>query len=292
MQFPVQSGSDTSTTEALNYLLSGPGGLGQNFQGFSSYTPAYLTGNYRPPFTDPTLANVYVAAFALSTSEMLDERTYKFTFAATHTPAPFRLGNGIRISGTSTGWYDGKYNPIGVVESTTTYVVVKLNNGYPVQPTASGGTIEFSIMSDSLSAEDILYNSTDCNGKVTVTGGTDRVFLSAQLNNVITYSGTGTNTLQYQVAVNRYLGFITDDPVNPEFRFNYDATISARTYTKTLTGSGTLDNIETIFSTVIDQPTPAFYWYILEVAYAGTGDLVVTANEFDLRSLSAQVVKP
>ena len=45
--FPVQSGSEQNIIDGLNYVLSGPSGLGQNFAGFSSYTPAWLTGNYR-----------------------------------------------------------------------------------------------------------------------------------------------------------------------------------------------------------------------------------------------------
>ena len=77
MQFPVQSGSDTSTTEALNYLLSGPGGLGQNFQGFSDYNPAYLTGTVRVPYTVATTATTnpptwYVTPIAVSAVEPLN----------------------------------------------------------------------------------------------------------------------------------------------------------------------------------------------------------------------------
>ena len=46
-QYPVE---DTAGLfEAVNYLLSGPSGLGQNFQGFSSYQPAYVTGTFRQP---------------------------------------------------------------------------------------------------------------------------------------------------------------------------------------------------------------------------------------------------
>ena len=56
----------------------------------------------------------------------------------------------------------------------------------------------------------------------------------------------------------------------------------------------TLDPVETIFTTVIDRPVPGYYWYILEVAFQDSagGTLFVTEMEMDLRSLSAQVVKP
>lgn len=286
-KYPVEMSDQEGIVDAVNYLLSGPAGLGQNFQGFSAYTPAYLTGNFRPPFTDQVIANTYVAPIALGVSEMLDERTWKFTFAAAQPTPPFALGNGITVSGVADPYYDGTYDTIGVIECTTTYVVARTGSSYTVVAPSTGGTVEYNITVPVIDGPS--FSSTDCNAKVTVTGGTDRVFVSAQLNNAISYSGTGD--LAYTIAVNRYSAFITDDPVNPEYRFNFDATISQRTYNLTgLTGPGTIPNIETIFSTVIDQPVPAYYWYILEVSYA-SDNVIVTSSEFDLRSLSAQVVK-
>jgi len=286
-KFPVENSDIEGIGDAVNYLLSGPSGLGQYFQGFSAYTPTYLTGNYRPPFTNPAGANMYVAPIALGTSEMLDERTWKFTFAAASATPPFVSGNGITVSGVTDPYYDGTYNPIGVTECTTTYVVARTDSSYAIVAPSTGGTVEYNITVPAVKTPS--FNSTDCNAKVTVTGGTDRVFVSAQLNSIINYSGTGD--LIYTVAVNRYKGFINNDPVNPEYRFNLDATISQKVYNFTgLTGPGTIADTETIFSTIIDQPAPAFYWYILEVSYA-SDTVIVTSDEFDLRSLSAQVVK-
>ena len=45
-KFPVEIGDSEGIIDSVNYLLSGPGGLGQNFQGFSDYQGAYLTGAF------------------------------------------------------------------------------------------------------------------------------------------------------------------------------------------------------------------------------------------------------
>lgn len=119
---------------------------------------------------------------------------------------------------------------------------------------------------------------------------------------------TGTGELTIDVAVNRYRGFINSDPVNPDYLFDLDGNVATKTYVRSgLTGTGTLDLIETVFSTLIDQPTnlntptdpgyigpwTAYYWYILEVKWLSTGanPVYVTSDEFGLRSLSSQVVK-
>ena len=116
-QYPIDSAE--GVYEAVNYLASGPSGLGQDFQGFSSYTDGYVTGNFRKPFTYPTQTALYVAPIALSTSEMLDGKTWKFTFASAEATPPFKPGNNIYVDGvtsTPTDWYNGTYTPIGVVE--------------------------------------------------------------------------------------------------------------------------------------------------------------------------------
>ena len=375
-KFPVEMHDDEGQSDAINYLLSGPGGLGQNFTGFSAYSPGYLTGNFRPPFTTLTIVkfsfgfdtetelkvypdatgitvgmnvtgfgiapgttvasigttvtgitlvkgfytsytpitlslpligeadsqiffgpvnppSTFVSPISLGTSSMLDENTWKFEFSAPEPTPPFSVGQGITVNGVADDYYDGTYSPIGVVECTTTYVICRTQNAFSVVAPSTGGTAEFSVAftgTPYLGAS----ISTDCNGKVTVTSATDRVFLSAQLNNVINYETfDGPADLQYIVSLNRFIGFPIDDPINPEFRFNAQYTVSEKIYTFTgLTGVGTLPNVETILSTVIDQPLPAYYWYILEVLfYVSSGDMQITSSEFGIRSLSAQVVK-
>jgi hypothetical protein len=283
-KFPVELNDDEGIVDAVNNLLSGPGGLGQNFAGFSSYTPAYMTGNFRTPFTVSSFRLLYVAPIALATAEFVDSRTIKFTFASAQPSAPFEPGMPITISGSSEPWYDGSYTTIGVVSCTTTECLVRLSRDTASEPVGTGGTIELSIMDTA--------NSTDCNARVTVTGGTDRVFISGQLDQTVNYEVTsGTQDLSVFIEVNRYAGFLNDDPVNPDYLFDLDGTVAQKQYTFTgLTGTGALPLIETVYSTLLDTPKPGYYWYILEVTYSGT-DIQIADAVFGLRSLSTQVVK-
>lgn len=283
-KFPVEISDPEGIVDAVNNLLSGPSGLGQNFAGFSSYEPAFLTGNFRTPFTWPTLRNLYVAPITLATAEFVDSRTIKFTFASAQPSAPFEQGNPITISGSSVSWYDGSYTTIGVVSCTTTECFVRLSRDTTAEPNGTGGTIELTVMDTA--------NSTDCNARVTVTGGTDRVFISGQLDQKVHYEVlSGTQDLTVFIEVNRYAGFLNDDPVNPDYLFDFDGTVARKEYVYTgLTGTGYTDLIETVYSTLLDTPNPGYYWYILEVTYSGT-DIQVLDADFGLRSLSTQVVK-
>lgn len=389
-QFPVSD--QQGIVDGLNYVLSGPVSTGQNFEGFSTDTTGYLTGNFRVPYTG-AFSNLWVAPITLSSSEWLDSRTWKFTFAAAQATPPFTNGNNIDVIGVTPSDYDGYYAPIGVVECTTTYVIARTSGEYPDPGVVgTGGTVSLSIVTDDA---DTFY-STDCNAKVTVTGGTDRVFLTAQLNDIFEYAIDTAGTVLYTVAINRYRAFPNNDATNPEFIFDGRETISkqeyvidvpatgggAETFTvaagtgtsgalqrtyfipnaTTLAGTGsgvnlnitlapniagaysaantlveiadndlgegytvgdtilitgdllggatpandltltvatvqtayvaTNPNIETIFTTVIDNPDPGYYWYILEVQwYALSGSLIINQSALGFRSFTAQVIK-
>jgi hypothetical protein len=287
-QYPVQD--EAGLYEGVNYLLSGPSGLGQNFAGFSAYTNAWVTGNFRRPYSQTTLADLYVAPIALSTCSALDERTFQLNFASAQAFPPFSPGNAINSDDTDNGFYNGGWGPIGVVECTTTYVIVRTSGSYADPGPATGGNVYYYNTDP-----DVYFISTDCNARVTVTGGTDRVFVSAQLNNNITVDVVNTATLTYTVAINRYRAFTNNDPINPDYIFDEPVTISQKVYEIPIgtTGTVVLDEIETIFSTVIDQPPPGYYWYIMEIVFQTPDreDLQVLTAETNLRSLSAQVVK-
>jgi hypothetical protein len=297
-KFPVEISDQEGIVDAINYLLSGPAGLGQNFAGFSSFTPAWLTGNFRAPYTTSSVALLTVAPIALSTSEMLDGRTFKFTFNSAQPSPPFANGNGITVDATTDPFYNDTYGTIGVVECTTTYCIVRTNTSYAIEPPATGGNIFLITGTGAL--------DTDANARVTVTGGTDRVFVSGQLAQLISYDVTSPGDLQVTVEINKYYGFQDPLPINPDIKFNYRSTIAKRIYTYAgLTGTGTLPLLETVFSTVVDQPDPnqapttdpefswtGYFWYILDVSFEfTTGAGSITTDEFGFRSLSAQVVK-
>jgi hypothetical protein len=284
-QYPIDRDDRDNIADAVNTLLSGPSGLGQNFAGFSAYVPAYLTGNFRVPFTQLTIADLYVPPISLSTSEMLDNYTYKFTFASVQPSIPFAIGQGIYVSGVTNSFYNGSYTPIGVVQCTDSFVIARLAFDYGMNAPSTGGTVEFDLID--------ARTSTDANAKVTVTSATDRVFISGQLDQTVSYTSSGTDDLFVDVQISRYYAELSADPLNPDFRFILDDVIVLKTYTFTgVSGTGTLPLIETVFATTIDSPRPSYYWYILEVTFRNSNGLVhVTDDVLGLRGLSAQVVK-
>jgi hypothetical protein len=284
-QFPIEPGDQQGVVDGLNYVLSGPGGLGQNFEGFSAYETGYLTGNFRRPYGSTAPESIYVPPISCSSAEQIDDRTFQYNFTSAQPAAPFKPGNNTFGAGWTNTFYNGGSGAIGVVQCTTTFVIIRTAASYPgIGDDLTGGTIEYD-------ANDQL-NSTDSNARVTVTGGTDRVFISAQLSNIMSYVSSTGGDLTYTVEVNRYVGFPNNDPINPDFLFDFDRTVSRKVYQiDGITGTGLLTEIETVFSTVIDQPPPGYFWYILEVLFEPTGDLKIDQAEFNLRSLSAQVVK-
>jgi hypothetical protein len=295
-KYPVELSDQEGIVEAVNYLLSGPAGLGQNFAGFSSYFVAYLTGNFRIPFSQSAPANLYVAPISLGDAEQLDDRTIKYTFSSAQPSAPFSLGNGLTVTGVTPSSYNSSslnaagtpIVQIGVVECTTTYVIVRTRDPIttPLGTYVSGGSITYSSM-DAL-------NSTDCDVRVTVTGGTDRVFLSGQLDQLVSYEVlSGPADMTVFADITRYKAFNNSNPTNPDFIFDEATTIVSKAYEYTgLTGTGTIPLIETVFTGVLDEPDPAYYRYILEVYFETvSGDIQVTTDELRLRSITAQVVK-
>jgi hypothetical protein len=265
-KYPVEVSDNEGVIDAINYLLSGPSGLGQFFKGFSSYTDAYLTGNFRLPYSQVTPAAMYVAPINCSSAEQLDDRTFKYNFSVAQPSPPFALGNNIRGQGWTNGFYNGGVGTIGVAECTTTYVIFRTGFSYPgIGDDLAGGQVYWNAAGEGLM-------STDCNARVIVSGATDRVFISAQINNLISYITTISSNLTYTVSVDRYYAERNNDPINPEFVFSFDKTISQKTYNLTgITGTGSLPEIETIFTTVIDDPEPRFYWYILQVLFVDPG---------------------
>ena len=246
-KFPVEISDKEGIVEAINYALSGPAGLGQNFQGASSNVVqgtddaapyndlAWQTGNFRTPFVSSNPATAtHVAPIALATSQYIDARTIVFTFAQAQSSPPFSLGNNVFVDGVN-ATYNGKYGGTGVILCSTTSVTVRITGDGKTYPTGYGGTIEYNAFGG------FAFVSTDMGAKVTVNSATDRVFISAQLNNVLSYTATEGSTFAYTVMVNRRSGFPTNDPTNPEYLFGDTTTIATKTlYMQVDPGSGTL----------------------------------------------------
>lgn len=304
MVYPVTANT-AELVDGLNQALAGPSGLGQGFAYFNSpgidstgVTQFDLTGNFRAPFTQQNfgspgvpLVNLYVAPIALSTSEMIDERTWKYTFA---TPLvgnePFVPGQPITVSGVADPYYDGTFAPIGVIECTLTYVIARTSDSYPIVANSTGGTVELTSMD--------YLTSTDCLARATVLGNQQSVIISSQLNAKLFIAATGAGSYYYKVSINRYVAIPNNDPTNPDFIFVLDnevgrpsATLAYKEYLISATTIST--DVETIFTSIIDEPGQGYYQYILEVEFTdNSGGNIVTNAILTQRSFSAQVFKP
>jgi len=267
-QYPVETGS--GVTDALNYLLSGPAGLGQNFAGFSAYEPAYLSGTFRQPFTQAistttTAPSWYVAPVAVSTVTALNlvggkSQNLQFTFATPQATPPFRVGQ--RAYGTN-AWAPNFYqgNDGYVVSCSTTTLITQFDNLLVIPPVTALGSMFLN--------NDGRLMSTDANARVTVTGPTELVFINSQLSLKSGYSCTTTSSFSVTVQINRYVGSIdTAGQGAIDYLFNLDKTVSQQTQVFSVSsGTGTANCGQNIFTTVLDQPSFGYYWYICEVLW-------------------------
>lgn len=175
-QFPISD--QQAIVDGLNYVLSGPGSLGQNFQGYSSNSTTTITGNIIDPTTGETV------------------------------------------------------------------------NSLPI-------TTSF-----------LQYYLTDCVVNTGVTGGTDRVVLSAQLSNSFVYTTTAACSLQYTVSINRYRALANRDTTSfAPYVYTYAGTVATQDYFYNLdtTTAG-------ILSTTVAGAKPA---YVAPV----TGSLVLPVDQ-------------
>jgi hypothetical protein len=268
-QFPVES--DEQLFQAVNYLLSGPSGLGQNFQGFSDYKGAYLTGTFRAPFTLPLtttpVPSLYVAPLTITNITTPDNpgRYIYVTFSGWGgSQPPFSAGDTIKISGVANpagSFFNDTYNR-SVVSCTTTQVIIQLSKNYTMPTWISGGVIDKDLTN--------LATSTDCNGRVTVYGPTDRVFVTSQLNLNLSYTATIASEFDVRIQINRYRGTPTDTPGDNDYTFDLDTNplVSEQFNHYSVTGNGSTGNQEYIFTTVLDQPSFGYYWYILDIVFS------------------------
>ena len=190
-QFPISD--QQGIIDGLNYVLSGPGSLGQSFQGYSSSVTAPITGDIVDPNT------------------------------------------GLITSGL----------PI-----TTNY---------------------------------LQYYVTDCMVEVGVSGGTDRVVLTGQVNIDFDYTALSDTALQYTVAINRYRAFPNTTNTVADYLFFGQATIAQHTYNFALgTSSQGLDTV-TASGTKIAYTAPASGSLIYPVDYYAVGVNATTGSGVDAK---------
>jgi len=273
-KYPVETSDSEGIVDAVNYLLSGPAGLGQNFDGFSSYTPAYLTGTFRAPFAVPISTTppptMYVAPISISNITVPNNpgSIIDVTYTTAQTPVPFAEGDSVVISGVTPDFFNDTYSR-SVLEVSSTGVLVQYPRGSFTWPAyISGGTIEKNVINTEI--------GTDCNGRVTVYGPTDEVFLSAQINFDFTYDCTITSAWDIKVRIDRLVGTPTTTAGDNDYLFDYDTnpTVSEQVTHYSESTSGSSGNVEYIFTTVLDKPSFGYYWYFIDIVFSTMDSLL------------------
>jgi hypothetical protein len=209
----------------------------------------------------------------------------EWTFTTPQATPPFRAGQRVNVANVTPSYYDA--SGYLVLTCSTTTFQTQDSSVYPYPAYTSGGDV-------SLDNTDSL-NSTDANARVTVQGPTEIVFISSQLQLDVDVNVVNPGTLTVSVQVNRYRGFVdTRNPGAVDYLFNYDETVSEQINTYSVTTATTTINAgQNIFTTVLDQPSFGYYWYIAEVdiTVSDIADVQPTTVTAGLRSLTAQVIK-
>lgn len=254
-KYPVEQGDNLGQTDAINYLLSGTQGLGQSVQGTVFSTSALQNGNSVAPFTAAT-ASLYISE-SLASVDWLDGNTLKFTFTTPASVVPyFALGQSLTVSGTTISQYNITYT--SVVQTTTTFVIVKTETAVPNMGSGTGGTISQNAGATST----LKYLHTDCFGIAVIAGGFDNAVISAQIKNTIQYAAVNPSSMTYKVTINRYKLLPTG--------FEYDATVAYQQYTAqipTTTNAATALSITSGTKALTTYP----YTYPLTLAASGAG---------------------
>lgn len=299
-QYPIQSQQDL--IDAVNYLLSGPSGTGQNVSGFSTFVPAWIRPTVQEPYMLPyetTLnkswtVDIPVNNITLITPPVGNPSQITVTFTTPQATAPFQFGDPVSLSGVTPGDFNTDYL---VFSSTTSSAVLTRTNNQTFSPGlvyTSGGSVVRDFSNTPV--------STDCNARVKVTGGSDRVLISAQLGcayDVIASVLPSGSRYDVLVQINRYRGSVQNeisqlpssltqyyDP-NTNYTWAFDATVSQAWFPNTVYGPFDDIQISPIWSQIFDGPNlpPDYYWYILEVKFvtqpdqypiygSGTGSLI------------------
>ena len=297
-QYPIESGDQAAIAEGLNYLLSGPAGLGQNFEGFSAYLPAYLRPSFRQPWDlpgDSTLnPSVYLAIPINNITVPTNPgREIVLTFTTAQATPPFEYGDRLDVVGVVAGGVDPDFFNGGytVFSCTTTEVTLFTSGTFTWPAYVSDGTVGRNYL-------DGTTMSTECNARVTVSGPTDQVFVSAQLDLAWEYDCTTATNYNVVISIVRSRGFPTTTPGSNDYLFKDDVPISKKSFAQSVSpGTGT-QSLESVFTTVLDGPNLDFgyYWYILSVLFEMPEveppfSTTIGRATTRLRSLTAQVIK-
>lgn len=325
-QFPVDTSSNL--VEAVNYLLSGPTSSGQNFEGMSALgdpnlpyigtpTGTYFTGTIVGPYTRDSNTTRYSSwsstdiPVTISGITIVNDNTLiiAYTLPANYdginqSERPFVEGQLITVSGVTPVIYDQTYQITEAFFGTGTITVISETTQVWTAYT-SGGDIEWNYAGEN--------RPTDCSSIVTVTGPTDRVFISSQATTEFgwydNFGYSGALNITINSRVNRYQAVakttLPDGAFQPNglrvysgYLWQFDDSLidvpSFIPYTGTI-GPYTHDMGTNIFNNIIDSPGIGYYWYVLEFyfdnPYSATDAYPLYMLTKNFRSFTAQVIK-
>jgi hypothetical protein len=288
----VRSADSGMSESTSTYTLSGTKPVLASTSTFTNITPIVTVGSgtgtvFKSITLKPTGATTY--------------KSTNTTILITTEGTGFKSGDQLKVLGTSIGgatpandltitlntvtsFYNDTYSR-SVLTCSTSSVILQTQGSYTWPAYVSSGTIQ---KNNALGPV-----SSDANARVTVQGPTQLVFISSQLTLDFTYTCTTASTFDVVVQINRYRGSIdTSQAGAVDYLFEYDATISEQSHSYSTTSSGSASAGQNIFTTVLDQPSFGYYWYIAEVVFTSkTGNAKPGTFTVGLRSLTAQVIK-
>jgi hypothetical protein len=356
-QYPLDTGSNL--VEAVNYLLSGPSGLGQNFEGISAvgldadtsadlfFVPVQTWYTGLPFFgpvsfrtseespgsqddpADPGDPDVYypiwntlpggltVTAITPVTATGRDI-TVTVTLGSLNneSAAPWTNGQVVVLSGITPSSLNGTYTVVNydISSLSVPYDTVTLRSDI-VQTWAaytSGGVLSINDTFTQFKEQRFL---TGLQAVVTVTGPTDRVFISSQSGSLSVYTYTkfdaiASYTPKVKLQINRYRAIATttrpdsaDGEYYQGFQWQFDKTIVnlSKIIAWDAIGSEVKVNNygDIIYNNVIDNPGIGTYLYAFQLSQYAERDaspddgaiLIVGAKTTGVRSFTAQAIK-
>ena len=147
-KYPVEISDAEGIVDAINYMLSGPAGLGQNFDGFSDYNPKLIRPTFARPFTLPVTTTLdatwYIRMPVTSITPVGGNPssyiTVNFTPPVAYTNPPFQFGDRLQLSGFADSGLPYQFNAaLGTPTGTKATLATSQQFG-PVATTTVTGT--------------------------------------------------------------------------------------------------------------------------------------------------------
>ena len=308
-QYPVSD--QQGIIDGLNYVLSGPGSLGQNFQGYSSSITTALTDE---------IFNFSTGLRQVDSPIVTNALQYYLTDCEVNVGVN---GNQDRVI--VNGQINVDFDYTTLIDTSLEYTVAI--NRYRAYPNTSNTVVDYLYYFEETLAS-YAYNyglSTSENGLTAVTAtGTKIAYtlpatgsltpaVDVVLTGVNATTGTGLDAvIQIQIAYGSAGSYNDTNTKVTVLQLGSDWTVGdtivipgtslggatpandlTLTVTQVSSGSGPTISQETIFTGIIDEPTIGYYLYVIELQwYALTGALTIDTVDLGVRSISAQVAKP